>query len=491
MLPSRSPLFAAVLVIGCEAPPEVDRTAARLAPPPPTLRLEVTPLEAGAAATLTVTGARPFAPVRLASSAAGLGDGACPAALGGACLGLLPRVVTQATLAADAQGSVVFSYTPGPALGGRTVGLQAVSAAPGDVADLSNPVAAHVYTTLPGLAEDRDADGISLGDGDCDDDDPTVRPGAADLVGDGRDLNCDGHDGVDADGDQSADLGSGGSDCDDGRAEVYPGAPERCDGLDNDCTQGVDDLFPDHDGSGVADCREAAVLVTWGYTLRNIPFYDCEGSSMQARELAEVEALLAEAGLLFTRLDEDEFDGVTTDLSGFALVIVANGGWADAVRPGTVDALLTAGARPLMFMGDDLAFSAQNTLTDYGRGELLELARIEQFLDNGGPPNRGLGAELVNPDHPIVQGPFGTVPSFDYASDFDHVQLSAAPHEVLFLKQTVGTPALWVYDDGQRRVSLFQPNVYVNNRCPVASPAGVETIGTLFKNTVSWLVSAP
>ena len=46
MLPSRSPLFAAVLVIGCEAPPEVDRTAARLAPPPPTLRLEVTPLEA-------------------------------------------------------------------------------------------------------------------------------------------------------------------------------------------------------------------------------------------------------------------------------------------------------------------------------------------------------------------------------------------------------------------------------------------------------------
>jgi hypothetical protein len=46
------------------------------------------------------------------------------------------------------------------------------------------------------------------------------------------------------------------SDCDDLREAVYPGAPELCDGLDNDCSGGVDDGLPvqswflDADGDG-------------------------------------------------------------------------------------------------------------------------------------------------------------------------------------------------------------------------------------------------
>ncbi|HNC94608.1 MAG TPA: putative metal-binding motif-containing protein, partial [Myxococcota bacterium] len=61
---------------------------------------------------------------------------------------------------------------------------------------------------------------------------------------------------VDADGDGvlAAD------DCDDSQATVFPGATERCDGLDNDCSGVVDDsvvdglsVYTDADGDGYGD----------------------------------------------------------------------------------------------------------------------------------------------------------------------------------------------------------------------------------------------
>jgi hypothetical protein len=61
---------------------------------------------------------------------------------------------------------------------------------------------------------------------------------------------------VDADGDGSP----AGEDCDDDNAAVYPGAPEVCDGVDNDCNAAVDEAdagltdgatwYPDADGDG-------------------------------------------------------------------------------------------------------------------------------------------------------------------------------------------------------------------------------------------------
>ncbi|MFH1724060.1 MAG: LamG-like jellyroll fold domain-containing protein [Elusimicrobiota bacterium] len=43
-------------------------------------------------------------------------------------------------------------------------------------------------------------------------------------------------------------------DCDDASDRVHPGAPELCDGLDNDCDGAVDGGFPDADADGAADC---------------------------------------------------------------------------------------------------------------------------------------------------------------------------------------------------------------------------------------------
>jgi hypothetical protein len=62
---------------------------------------------------------------------------------------------------------------------------------------------------------------------------------------------------IDGDGDGVAKS----DDCNDGVATVFPGAPELCDGLDNDCNEVVDDasdnsalpFFADADGDGVGD----------------------------------------------------------------------------------------------------------------------------------------------------------------------------------------------------------------------------------------------
>ena len=89
---------------------------------------------------------------------------------------------------------------------------------------------------------------------DCDDLDAQVYPGHPDDVGDGVDDDCDGIDGADHDGDGHASEASGGDDCDDGDDTIHPGADEACDGVDNDCDGDVDDGAEDTDADGFPDC---------------------------------------------------------------------------------------------------------------------------------------------------------------------------------------------------------------------------------------------
>ena len=65
-------------------------------------------------------------------------------------------------------------------------------------------------------------DAIACGGLDCNDDLDSISPDALDTVGDGTDNNCDGLDGIHADGDSLASIASGGFDCDDGNAAVGP-----------------------------------------------------------------------------------------------------------------------------------------------------------------------------------------------------------------------------------------------------------------------------
>jgi hypothetical protein len=118
----------------------------------------------------------------------------------------------------------------------------------------------------------REVGPISGWPGDCDDDDPSVNYDAVERC-DGVDNNCDGDidehpvNGsrwyVDGDGDGVGsgygDYGCGGpgmvleaGDCDDDDPQRHPGAAERCDGLDQDCDEYIDEGCPPTETTGVA-----------------------------------------------------------------------------------------------------------------------------------------------------------------------------------------------------------------------------------------------
>ena len=102
------------------------------------------------------------------------------------------------------------------------------------------------------VTSDVDYDGWRSEEGDCDDNDATVFPGATDVPGNGIDEDCNGSDTplvIDSDGDGvPADQ-----DCDDNDFNNAPGLFENCDGQDNDCDGLIDEDF-DEDGDGVTTC---------------------------------------------------------------------------------------------------------------------------------------------------------------------------------------------------------------------------------------------
>ena len=135
---------------------------------------------------------------------------------------------------------------------------------------------------------DADQDGY-LASEDCDDENPEVNPGAAELCN-GSDDNCDGQ--VDEevmltfyrddDGDGFGDPNSSdqmcsvtfgfvenGSDCDDASSETHPNGQEVCDGWDNDCDGIIDedcyDNYDDYDAGPTpsANMVSGLLLAAW------------------------------------------------------------------------------------------------------------------------------------------------------------------------------------------------------------------------------------
>jgi hypothetical protein len=141
---------------------------------------------------------------------------------------------------------------------------------------------------------DADADGFDTST-DCDDTDPAVNPGAAEVL-DGIDNDCDGQtdEGLFVDGD--GDGFDTTTDCDDGDASVNPGATEVADGKDNDCDGDVDEGFSaevcdnvDNDGDGTTDedlpyCFAGSPAPNTDGSACNAGFFDLDGDPLNGCE---------------------------------------------------------------------------------------------------------------------------------------------------------------------------------------------------------------
>ncbi len=116
---------------------------------------------------------------------------------------------------------------------------------------------------LPACNSDADGDGISVCQGDCLDTDPSIHPGAPEIC-DGRNNDCldptwPAQSVLEVDNDLDG-LSECQGDCLDNSAGIYPGAPQICDGLNNDClspgwpsVSGLND--GDDDADGYSECQ--------------------------------------------------------------------------------------------------------------------------------------------------------------------------------------------------------------------------------------------
>lgn len=99
--------------------------------------------------------------------------------------------------------------------------------------------------------DDRDCDDDPNGT-DCEPDDGSIHHGATEDCATDVDEDCDGdprnNEDEDGDGVYTCD-----GDCDDNNDSVFPGAPDRCDGVDNDCVAATP-CDPDPDGDGYTTC---------------------------------------------------------------------------------------------------------------------------------------------------------------------------------------------------------------------------------------------
>jgi Putative metal-binding motif/FG-GAP repeat len=194
-----------------------------------------------------------------------------------------------------------------------------------------------------GDPDDQDGDGVLAID-DCDDNDSSSFPGATESC-DGVDNDCDGEvdNGVttswyvDADGDghgdrEAAPIGaceapdgyaSVGGDCNDSSDETYPGAPELCDTIDNNCDGVSDDgvgktYYIDSDldtyglaGTGFTSCE--STLEGWSANYDDCDDTDASVNPGAAEVCGDLDDDdcdgIADVGLVSTWYSDDDSDG--------------------------------------------------------------------------------------------------------------------------------------------------------------------------------------
>jgi len=196
---------------------------------------------------------------------------------------------------------------------------------------------------IPPLEVDVDDDGFRPCNGDCDDSEAAAFPGNPEIC-DQIDNDCDTilpADEIDLDQDGFSECNG---ECDDDEPASFPGNPEICDGIDNNCDTVIPPDEGDTDGDGQADCEDCAPNDPLAYTgateVCDGVDNDCsggidEGFDVDQDNYSSCAGDCDDADPLVNPLATEVCDGVDNDCSGATMVGELDDGDGD----GTLDCL--------------------------------------------------------------------------------------------------------------------------------------------------------
>ncbi|MFT4626550.1 MAG: hypothetical protein ACI8PZ_005227 [Myxococcota bacterium] len=249
---------------------------------------------------------------------------------------------------------------------------------------------------------DDDEDGFTAADGDCDDRDPGIFPGAPERC-DGVDEDCDGvvddHPvdplpwWSDADGDGYGDrlapvfacsrppgAVADNRDCDDGGADVNPGAAEVCNGRDDDCDRLIDDADPDAQYDSAHTWAPDSDGDGWG-DASVVPVFSCSQPPAHVADRSDCDDGRADVSPDGTEVCgglDDDCDGLVDDADPSRDLAGADWWYADEDGDGFgAGDPIQACSQPVRFAGVDGDCDDTSGLTWPGAPELCD------GLDNG------------------------------------------------------------------------------------------------------------